>query len=164
MMKSELTPNLGLTTDQIQKLIDILKKTLADEVVLTTKLRKYHWNVTGPNFAELHELFEKQYDETFDMADEVAEYIRIYGELSPGTLTEFLNDTRLQENPGKNGTADEMLRDILETHEAIVRNLREDVRVAGSEIGDPAIEDFLVGMIHKHQKMAWMIRASISRS
>ncbi len=161
-MSNSTTPNIGLSPEQIQKLVEILKKTLADEVVLTTKLRKYHWNVTGANFAELHELFEKQYEETFEMADDVAEYIRIYGEMAPGTLTEFLKETRLQENPGKNGTADEMLQDLLEAHETIIRYLREDIRVAGNEIGDPAIEDFLVGILHKHQKMAWMIRSSIS--
>ncbi len=162
-MNNDSTPKIGLSSDQLQKLVDILKKTLADEVVLTTKLRKYHWNVTGPNFFELHELFEKQYEETFEIADEVAEYIRIYGEMAPGTLSEFLELTRLQENPGTNGTANEMLQDVLEAHEALIRNLRTDALAAGDEIGDPAVEDFLIGILHKHQKMAWMIRASIPR-
>ena len=56
-----------------------------------------------------------------------------------------------------------MLQDVLEAHEALIRNLRTDALAAGDEIGDPAVEDFLIGILHKHQKMAWMIRASIPR-
>lgn len=157
------TPNIGLTTEQIQKLTAILRKTLADEVLLNMLLRKYHWNVTGATFSQLHELFEKQYEETAEIIDEIAEYIRIYGEVAPGTLKEFLDDARIKENPGKNGSADEMLLDTLAAHEAIIQNLRKDAETAGSEIGDPAIEDFLVGILHQQQKMAWMIRVSLSK-
>ena len=153
--------NIGLEKEKRDQLNELLKPLLADEVVLTTKLRNYHWNVEGIQFSELHELFEEQYEETFDIADEVAEYIRFYGGVSPGSLKEFLELTRLSESKGELKNVKEMLKDILNDHESIIRNLREDAKKAGEELGDPAVEDFLIGLVHKHQKMAWMIRVSI---
>ncbi len=155
------TPDIGLEKEKMNKLNKLLKKLLADEVVLTMKLRNYHWNVQGIYFTQLHELFEEQYEETFDIADEVAEYIRFYGGVSPGSLKEMIELTRLTETEGKLIDAKEMLKDLLNTHESIIKFLREDAAKAGSELGDPAVEDFMIGLVHKHQKMAWMIRVSI---
>jgi starvation-inducible DNA-binding protein len=54
----------------------LLRQTLADEFVLYTKTRKYHWNVEGPHFHDLHKLFESQYESIDETIDEVAERIR----------------------------------------------------------------------------------------
>ncbi len=161
-MSEKAEPSVGLKKEQRQKLADLLKPFLADEVVLTTKLRNYHWNVEGLYFAQFHELFEKQYEETFEIADEIAEYIRFYGIHSPGSLKEFLELTRLQESSGMEKPIKDMLQDVLNDHETIIRNLRDAARMAGQDLDDPAVEDFLISLVHKHQKMAWMIRASLN--
>ena len=69
---------------------ELLKPVLADQFVLYTKARNYHWNVTGNMFFALHEKFEELYDELANDIDEVAERIRTLGVYSPGSLNEFL--------------------------------------------------------------------------
>ena len=71
-----MTPNIGLTAEQRAEIVEILHTLLADEYVLYTKTRNYHWNVTGSNFSELHKFFETQYDELDIIIDDVAERVR----------------------------------------------------------------------------------------
>lgn len=152
------SPNLGISGEVIEEAVAILQKLLADEYMLYTKLRKYHWNVTGPQFRALHEHFEEQYTQIELKIDDVAERIRTYGILSPGTLAEFLEHTRLEEHPGKNPDATTMVQHIAEDHEAMVRHLREDIDTA-DDLDEDGLEDFLTQYLQDHQNMAWMIRA-----
>lgn len=159
--KKIISPDLGLTETELEGINVILMKLLADEYTIYTKARKYHWNVTGQNFAQYHQLFEDQYNQTNLIVDEVAEYIREYGAMSPGTLTEFKELTRLDEKPGNNPPAEEMVASLLADHEQIVRNLREDAETVINKYNDPQVEDLLIGYIHQHQKMAWFLRAHL---
>jgi starvation-inducible DNA-binding protein len=153
---------LGLDQAASDGIVAILSKVLADEVVLYTKLRKFHWNVTGPNFLPLHELFEDQYDDVADVIDTVAELIRQYGAMAPGTLTEFQKLTRLKEAAGKNPAADAMVAELAADHEALVRHLRADLELIDEDYGDDvASQDVLTSIMEQHMKFAWMLRASL---
>lgn len=156
---SDLTPQIGLSTEAMEACVDILQKLLADEYVLYTKLRKYHWNVVGPQFKSLHELFEEQYTMLETKIDNVAERTRTYGVVAIGTLEEFKEHSRLQESPGKNPEAKQMIADIMADHEAMVRQLREDIDTVDDDIEDDGLEDFLIATMQDHQDMAWMLRA-----
>ena len=101
-------PNLGLSDESTEKAVRILANLLADEFTLKLKLHKYHWNVTGPGFRSLHQLFEEQYNALAITIDEVAERLRTYGSFAPGTLSEFAEMTRIKEQPDVNPTANEM--------------------------------------------------------
>ena len=151
--------NVGLSDKQRAGVVTILMKTLADEYLLYTKTRNYHWNVTGPHFHDLHKLFESQYDAIDTKIDEVAEFIRYFGEKAPASLTGFLAIARLQEPPGDDPSADQMIRNLLEDHESLIRNLREDVEKAGSKHKAADVADFLTGMLEDHEKTAWMLRS-----
>ena len=72
---------------------------LSDEYLLYTKTRNYHWNVTGPQFHDLHKFFEEQYTELNEIVDEVAERARALAGWSFGTLSEFSQHSRLKEHP-----------------------------------------------------------------
>src|SRR3990167_7412575 len=100
--------NLGIDAKNLEGSISILNKLLSDEYVLYTKTRNYHWNVTGPDFSELHKFFESQYEELDDAIDEVAERARSLGGRSLGTLKEFLQSTRLKEFLGNYPEAKKM--------------------------------------------------------
>jgi starvation-inducible DNA-binding protein len=65
--------NIGLSDQERKGVGDILNALLADEYVLYTNTRNYHWNVVGPQFHDLHKFFESQYEELNEMVDEVAE-------------------------------------------------------------------------------------------
>lgn len=152
-------PNIGLSAEAQAGVVKILSAVLADEFVLYTRLRKYHWNVTGPEFFSLHEVFEKQYTAIEQTIDVVAERIRTYGVFSPGTLDEFKQHARLQEQPGVNPDAQQMVQDIVNDHETLVRSLREDIEKIDEDYDDVGAEDLLTGLMQEHQTQAWMLRS-----
>ena len=96
-----MKPNIGLSSKTLSSVTGILTAVLSDAVLLYTKTRKFHWNVSGNSFLELHELFEAQYKELENSIDEIAERINKLGSPTPGTMQEFLEHTSLKESPGK---------------------------------------------------------------
>jgi len=153
-----MKPNIGIADKSRDGVVAVLNALLADEYVLYTKTRNYHWNVVGPQFNDLHKFFEAQYSEVDDIVDEVAERARALGGNSAGTLTEFLKLTRLKEPSGQ-PAASKMLANLLADHEALIRQLRADAEIVGGKYGDSGTNDFLIGLMERHEKMAWMLRA-----
>lgn len=157
-------PDLGLSDAARIGVVDTLRTVLADEHILYLRLRNYHWNVTGSSFHALHEMYEEQYDALEEVIDDIAERIRTYGEYAPGTMSEFIDMTRLEENPGHYPDAITMTMELVEFHEAMVRNLRSDINRVGGELEDVGAEDFLTGLLQQHQEYAWMLRAFVQGS
>src|SRR5947209_1600414 len=111
--------NTGLTPDERGEVVDALNIFLADEFLLYTKTRKYHWNVVGSRFHQLHLFFEEQYEQLDEIIDEVAENVRQFGGIPFGTMAEFIKKSRLKEDPGDNPDADMMIVNLLHDHESI---------------------------------------------
>ena len=103
-----MKPDLGITQKNLIEVNKILNNVLADGNVLYIKLRKFHWNLDGDNFMELHKLFEEQYEDVAEAIDEVAERIATLGGTAIGTTSEFSKLSQLKENPGKIPTNQEM--------------------------------------------------------
>jgi starvation-inducible DNA-binding protein len=156
-----MAPNIGISDDNRQAAAEILGRLLADEYVLYTKARNFHWNVVGPQFAQLHAFFEQQYEKLEAVIDEVAERVRSLGLPAPGTLAEFTKATRLTEQPGEHPAADVMIERLLADHEAIVREVRRDICTCAERLGDVGTSDFLTGVLEGHENMAWMLRAHL---
>jgi starvation-inducible DNA-binding protein len=152
-------PKIGLSEEQCQGVAQLLNVLLADEYILYTKTRHYHWNVVGPQFHDLHKLFEEQYEKLNGVVDDMAERIRMLGEPAAGTLAEFTQHTRLKEHPGHYPSAHEMLANLQNDHEQIIRQLRSDAETCAGEYQDQGTFDFLIGVMLHHEKMAWMLRA-----
>jgi starvation-inducible DNA-binding protein len=157
-----MKPNIALSDEQRTEVVKLLHILLADEYVLYTKTRNYHWNVVGPQFTQLHTFFETQYNALNLVVDEVAERVRALGSFSHGTLSEFARHTRLQEEPGQYPSAPEMLRRLLTDHETIIRNVRCDAERCVDQYHDAGTSDFLVGLMEQHEKQAWMLRSLVS--
>lgn len=156
-----LKADVGLTDRQREAVVDILNARLSDNVTLYVKTRKYHWNVRGIEFAQLHEFFEKQYDQLEESMDEIAERVRQVGGIAFGTMEEFLQATALKEQPGVNPDAYGMIGDLLHDHETVIKQLRKDVDATADEHHDLGTSDFLTGLMEAHEKMAWMLRAHL---
>ncbi len=154
-----MASKVGLSAEQIDGVVGLLKTALADEYVLYTKTRNYHWNVTGPHFNDLHKFFESQYEEIDEIIDEVAEVIRYYGVFSPGSLAEFLELARLKEAPGGKKEAKAMVADLLNDHETLSVNLRKAVDAAAEQFKAADVADLLTGWLEQHEKIAWMLRS-----
>jgi starvation-inducible DNA-binding protein len=151
--------HIGLSDEQRQGAVAILNTVLSDEYLLYTKTRNYHWNVVGPRFHDLHKFFEAQYNELNDIIDDVAERARSLGGKALGTMTEFLKHGRLEEQPGYCPDDRGMIAELLADHEAIIRHLRADLETCAEQYHDIGTNDFLTGLMEKHEKMAWMLRA-----
>lgn len=152
--------NIGIEKNQMA-VVEVLNRLLADEFVLYTKTRNYHWNVTGPHFYHLHQFFESQYEALDEVIDDIAERARSLGGIAAGSLAEYSKLTRLREEVGQCHDSQYMVNNSLNDHEYLIRNLRSELEVCMSQHCDAATSDFLTGLMEKHEKMAWMLRASL---
>ena len=115
---------IGITDAHLKSSISILSSVLANEMTFYIKLRKFHWNVSGPSFMELHKLFEAQYTEVEVSIDETAERISKLGGKAIGTMKEFSELTVIKESPNKYPEQKEMLKELVEDHETMAWMLR----------------------------------------
>lgn len=153
-----MKPHIGLSDKSLKGVVEILSNVLANQVVLYTKTRKFHWNVSGESFMEYHLLFESQYKELETAIDEVAERINKLGSATIGTLQEFSSRATIQETPGKYPAAPDMVRELLQDHESCIIFLRKAIEECDEEYKDAGTTDFLTGLMEDHETIAWKLR------
>lgn len=153
-----MKPSIGITDKNLQQSIKLLSALLADEMTLYVKTRNFHWNVAGDSFMEVHRLFEEHYNMLEKTIDEVAERIGKLGGKAIGTMTEFLEHTRLKEAPGKYPSRKDMVSQLLKDHETLIQELRKDVAECEEKIKDAGTTDFLTGIMEQHETIAWVLR------
>jgi starvation-inducible DNA-binding protein len=164
MQETSIDQGIGIKKKTFDSTISVLNQVLADEHVLLMKLRNFNWNVSGPNFRELHALFDEQKVIVARWTDEVAERIRALGAPATATMIEYLHRTAIREHPGSFPPANEMLHDLLANHETVIRYIR-NVLTAPTEYDlDVGTIDLFTDVIQDHEKMAWVIRATLSRT
>lgn len=149
--------NIGISNHDRKAVTGELSQLLADTYTLYLKSHNYHWNVTGPMFQTLHLMFEEHYTEMWGAVDILAERIRSLGEPAPGTYAEFSRLSSIAEREGVPEAMD-MVRDLVDGHEAVIRTARSLVRTAEAA-GDPASADLGTQRIEIHEKTAWMLRS-----
>ena len=154
--------NIGISQKNLVSVKDLLSGILADAVVLYTKTRKFHWNVSGNSFMELHKLFEDQYKKLEEAIDEIAERINKFGFKTPGTMVEFLETASLKEAPGKYPSQKEMLNELLKDHEAVIITLRKGIDDCDEKFSDKGTADFLTDLMREHETLAWTLRRYLS--
>jgi starvation-inducible DNA-binding protein len=153
--------NIGIERENRHKIAEVLSQLLADEHILYIKTRNYHWNVTGMAFKPLHELFEEQYTDMAEFIDDIAERIRSLGAFAPGSMNAFRSLSRLDETDHLDGDAQQMVANLLRDHEAVIQILRHNQDEVLESYGDAGTQDFLIGLMEAHEKMAWMLRAHL---
>lgn len=150
--------NIGISEKNLNSSADLLSAILANEMTLYIKTRKFHWNVAGESFMELHKLFEHQYKQLEESIDEVAERIGKLGQKTIGTMAEFSKQSSIKENPGKYGTSKETLTELLKDHETVIVELRKGVEDSVSKNKDIGTADFLTKLLEQHETTAWILR------
>ncbi len=153
-----MNTNIGISDANTKAVALELNKLLANEVVLYTKTRNYHWNIESPSFMEIHKFLEGQYGELEEMIDNVAERIRAIGHYAEGRLVDFLKLTSLLE-PDNTTNQKVQLKNLLDDHETIIRELRTLITKFSDENKDLGSSDFVTGLLGKHEKMAWFLRS-----
>jgi starvation-inducible DNA-binding protein len=157
-----MIPKIGISEIHLKKSTDLLSVILSDEMTLYIKTRKFHWNVAGESFMELHKLFEKQYSELEIIIDEVAERINKLGGKTIGTMNEFTLLSRIVEHPNKYPIQRAMISELLSDHEMIISELRKDIDVCADECHDVGSADLLTGILQQHESIAWILRRYLS--
>lgn len=149
--------NLGIPEENRKKIVHGLSQVLSSTYMLYVKTHKFHWNVTGPMFHTLHEMFEQQYTELQAAVDALAERIRALGEFAPGSFVEFKELSSISESKGVPPAVD-MVAQLLKDHESIAR-LARTVIPESDKVEDEATSDLLTDRLGQHEKTAWMLRA-----
>lgn len=153
--------NIGLTEEQRKGVCELLNNDLADAYLLLVKTKKYHWDVVGPQFRSLHQLWEEHYQALTMNIDSIAERVRALGGFPVSTMEGFLKLASLKENPEYLPSATQMVSKLVDDHELVIRNLREHIDKCSDEFHDEGTADFLTGLMEGHEEMAWMLRSFI---
>jgi starvation-inducible DNA-binding protein len=135
-----------------------LGKLLADTYTLYLTTHNFHWNVTGPMFNTLHAMFMTQYTELWNAVDPIAERIRSLGHVAPGSYAQYAKLASVPDAPAVPPKALEMVRILVEGHEAVARTARSLFPVVGAASDEPTA-DLLTQRLDVHEKTAWMLRS-----
>lgn len=152
-----MKPNIGISDEKLKNATKVLSGVLSNETVLYIKTRKFHWNISGNSFMELHLLFEAQYKEMEEIIDEVAERINKLGSKTIGTMQEFIDNATLKEAPGKYPSQKEMITELLQDHEQLITEIRKAVEEDEKGL-DAGTVDFITGLMQQHETIAWKLR------
>ena len=135
-----------------------LSRLLADTYTLYLTTHNFHWNVTGPMFNSLHAMFMGQYTELWNAVDPIAERIRALGFKAPGSYAQFTELSSLKDAPTTPPKALEMVRILMEGHEAVARTARSLFALADKASDEPTA-DLLTQRLTVHEQTAWMLRS-----
>ena len=150
--------NIGISAEDRKALADGLSRLLADTYTLYLTTHNFHWNVTGPMFSTLHQMFMAQYTELWNAVDPIAERIRSLGHWAPGSYSQFAALTSIPEAPAMTPKALAMVRILVEGHEAVARTARGILPLA-DEAHDEPTADLLTQRLAVHEQAAWMLRS-----
>ncbi len=140
------------------EVIKVLEEVLATNYTLLLKTQNYHWNVSGPNFKPLHELFEVQYNDLFASTDEYAERIRALGVKVEASFEHFGKLSKIKKG-NENLSANEMLQDLALDHQELIKFLKHGITIAQKN-NDEGTADIFIQRTKVHEKALWMIEMS----
>ncbi len=152
--------DIGISEKDRQKIAEGLKVLLASSYTLYLKTHNFHWNVTGPMFNGLHNMFEEQYTELAAAIDEIAERIRALGVFAPGSFSQYKELSAVKEETGV-PSAVEMIAQLAKDNETLSKVAREVLPAAGKAEDEPT-NDLLTQRMQTHEKAAWMLRSMLS--
>ncbi|MCF8186957.1 MAG: DNA starvation/stationary phase protection protein [Sulfuritalea sp.] len=152
--------NVGINENSRLSISNELSVLLADSYLLYMKTHGYHWNVTGPMFLNLHNLFMTQYEELWLALDEIAERIRALGHFAPYGYKQFKSLSTIQES-NESLSALDMVTDLLEGQEILIATLRR-ILLPAQRAGDETTLGLISQRLAVHEKNAWMLRSLLS--
>ena len=145
------------TENNLQEALRVL---LADSYLLFLKTQNYHWNVKGPSFFALHNLFEEQYRELFEANDEIAERLRAIGHDAPGSFAVFTEISNIKEEKDV-PDAMKMVENLANDHARLAKDAGEVIKAAEAA-NDEVSVDIGVQRQTYHEKARWMLSAHLA--
>ena len=149
--------DIGISENNRKAIAQGLSALLADSYSLYLMTHNFHWNVTGPQFNSLHNMFMDQYTEQWNALDTIAERIRALGFPAPGTYKQFAKLTAIKEVEGV-PKAQEMVGLLVNAHETVAKTARGIFPIV-DEVNDQPSADLVTQRLEVHEKTAWMLRS-----
>lgn len=150
--------HIGIDGRDRSAIAEGLSRLLADTYTLYLTTHNFHWNVTGPMFNSLHAMFMTQYTELWTAVDPIAERIRSLGHAAPGSYAAFGKLSSVPDVPATPPKALEMVRILVDGHEAVARTARSLFPMV-DQAGDAPTADLLTQRLAVHEQSAWMLRS-----
>ncbi len=157
MSDKGLAIDIGISDKDRSTVATELSKMLADSYTLYLMTHNFHWNVTGPLFNTLHQMFMTQYTEEWQALDAIAERIRALGHYAPGTYAQYAELSSISE-PVSVPSAEEMIQLLVKGNEAVAKTARAAFKKADG-VDDQPTADLLTQRLDTHEKNAWMLRS-----
>ena len=142
------------------KVIELLNTRLADAIDLQTQCKQAHWNVKGPNFIALHELFDKVNEDAEEYIDDIAERAVQLGGVVDGTVRAVAQRSSLPQYPTHIVSGREHAEALSTALAAFGKLVRKDIETA-SELKDADTSDMLTGISRGVDKWLWMVEAHL---
>ena len=156
-----MTIDIGIDQQDRTRIAQGLSRMLADTYLLYLKTHNFHWNVEGPMFQTLHQMFMEEYVEAWNAIDLIAERIRALGHYAPGTYKEYVKLGSIKETDGV-PKAEQMVKLLIQAQEAVVRTARSVLPIAEDANDQPTL-DLLTQRMQIHEKNAWMLRSLLKK-
>lgn len=151
--------HVGLSDSDRKASVALLNVSLASESLLMIKIKKCHWDVFGPQFGVLRNLWQRQHDRVSISAHEVAERIRQLGGQPLATATSFVECACIREHSHDAMSVGDALDGMLADHETIACVVREHTARCHHVLGDLVTAELLTRILKSHEEMAWELRS-----
>ena len=148
---------IALAAEVCKQSVESLNQLIANAMTLRDLYKKHHWQVSGADFAPLHELFDRHHAQQEEAIDAIAERIHTLGGVSLAMAADIAELTRIARPPrGREGAAAQLSR-LLDAHELVLHEARTMARLA-EQGGDVGSADLLVStVIRLNELQAWKI-------
>lgn len=148
-----------LTISAREAICEALNQGVAETVVTTMLAQNFHWNVTGMAFGQLHDLFQKIYEDHFTAQDDLAERVKALGGHAEGQLAAMLKRSKVAEHDG-HAKAEQMVETLARAQDTLAATLAGTAAIA-EEHGDLLTQDLAIARGQTHEKFAWLLRAHL---
>ena len=139
-------------------LADSLKILLASTYAYSIKAQFFHWNVEGPDFAQLHEFFGELYSEVYDNTiDRAAEFVRVLDDYTPGSFERFM-ELSIIKGQTKVPRARLMIEELFQDTNQLIEQLNQTFEAATAEQQE-GIANFIAERLDAMGKHRWMLRS-----
>ena len=160
--KKKTFAKLGYSKLDVAELTKAMNDLLANYAVHYQNLRNFHWNVKGADFFDIHEKFEDQYNEAKVNIDDIAERIRVFGQVPLSTMKDYLENSDIEES-GTDLTSFEMVSEILQDYNYLLESMFNVIEIA-IDNGDSGTEEMIKDMVKTTEKNHWMLTAFSHKS
>lgn len=158
-MKTKMNQTKNNLPEKIRgNVIDLLNQNLADIIDLQLQAKQAHWNVKGPSFISLHDLFDKVAHEMGDFADDIAERAVALGGVALGTARVTARNSRLREYPLDIGSGSDHVAALSNALAAFGKSVRAAIDTA-AETGDADTSDLFTEVSRGIDKLLWFVEA-----